>query len=296
MKPNWTNPYADRAGNWLKGNLHCHSTHSDGNMAPAEVAAFYAGKKYDFLSITDHRHVTPTTEYGREGLAVLTGVEADFSGRFHMGLIAPPQGAPILDPGDKDPANQQRTIDQNVAAGNLAILHHPDWELVEHYSMDRLLELANYQGIEIYNGIIEVLEGSPLSTAKWDRLLAKGRRVLGFANQDLHKQEHFLDCANIARSPDARPGSIFNALSGGNFYAFFGVTLSDVGREGSRLFVRTEDAELIRFIGFGGKVLAKVEGPVAELEFKSGPAWAHVRIECLGRGEAISFTQPFFRE
>ncbi|MBN8218658.1 MAG: hypothetical protein J0L75_18605 [Spirochaetes bacterium] len=296
MEPNWKNPYADKAGTWLKGNLHCHSTQSDGNMAPPAVAEFYAKKGYDFLSITDHRTVTPLAAYAREDLALLTGVEADFGGRFHMGILAPPGSQPIQDPDEKDPARQQEVIDRNVAAGNLVVLHHPDWEVAEHYPMERLLALSGYQGIEVYNGIIEVMEGSPLSTAKWDRLLAKGRRVLGFANQDLHRAENYRDCANLVRAAEATPAAIFAALARGNFYAYFGVAITDVGREGERLFVRTENAELIRFVGHGGNVLAKVEGREAEIAFKPGPVWQHVRIECLGRGEAISFTQPFYRD
>jgi hypothetical protein len=50
----WQNPYANRAGRWLRGNLHTHSTGSDGRLTPAQVAEAYAQVGYDFLAISDH--------------------------------------------------------------------------------------------------------------------------------------------------------------------------------------------------------------------------------------------------
>jgi len=50
---NITNPYAG-SGDWYKGNLHCHTTISDGALSPNEVASLYEEKGYSFLAITDH--------------------------------------------------------------------------------------------------------------------------------------------------------------------------------------------------------------------------------------------------
>ena len=44
--------YAD--GTFKKGNLHTHTTRSDGHYAPEEVARHYRENGYDFLAITDH--------------------------------------------------------------------------------------------------------------------------------------------------------------------------------------------------------------------------------------------------
>ena len=40
--------------NWYKGNLHCHSTNSDGKLSPMEVAQLYKKNGYNFLAISDH--------------------------------------------------------------------------------------------------------------------------------------------------------------------------------------------------------------------------------------------------
>lgn len=38
----------------LRGNLHAHTTHSDGIRSPGELIAEYEALGYDFLAITDH--------------------------------------------------------------------------------------------------------------------------------------------------------------------------------------------------------------------------------------------------
>src|SRR5215813_8805491 len=39
---------------FYKGNLHTHSTRSDGKLSPEEVVAAYRERGYDFLALTDH--------------------------------------------------------------------------------------------------------------------------------------------------------------------------------------------------------------------------------------------------
>ena len=46
-------PFA-RKGRFWRGNLHTHSTRSDGRLAPEAVADFYRDAGYDFLMLSDH--------------------------------------------------------------------------------------------------------------------------------------------------------------------------------------------------------------------------------------------------
>jgi hypothetical protein len=67
----------------LKGNLHAHSTFSDGHYAVEDVIARYRELGYDFLAITDHDDRV-TEDYwlriplGDAGLIVLPGIELDY--------------------------------------------------------------------------------------------------------------------------------------------------------------------------------------------------------------------------
>ncbi|HUU43116.1 MAG TPA: PHP domain-containing protein, partial [Planctomycetota bacterium] len=61
-------------GRWWRGNLHTHTTRSDGELSPDETAAAYRSLGYDFLAITDHGCVSEVAEVP-EGLLLLPGVE-----------------------------------------------------------------------------------------------------------------------------------------------------------------------------------------------------------------------------
>ena len=63
---------------FFKGNLHCHTTKSDGKLTPEEVKAFYRKRGYDFLAMTDHRVLTENTHM-EDGMLVLSGIEMDYN-------------------------------------------------------------------------------------------------------------------------------------------------------------------------------------------------------------------------
>ena len=244
-----------------------------------------------FLAITDH-HLVSKGRDKNSRLILLAGVEADFAGRGHTCVVNVDQGSIDY----RRSYQQQQLIDRNIRRGGLVVLNHPDWQPRAHYSIEELFQLKHYTGIEIYNGVIERLVGSALSTDKWDRLLDGGRKVLGFANQDSHKHQDYIDCCNVAWVRSISKANIMQALLTGNFYCYYGVTILDIGRRRNRVYVQSANARLIRFIGQGGRVLKKVKAKSAEIDFCSDPEYQYIRVECLGVGEQISWTQPFFRE
>ncbi len=68
-------------GRVLRGNLHCHSSRSDGDPSPERVCAFYRAGGYDFVSLTDHFMerfgfpVVDTSTFRGEGFTTLIGAE-----------------------------------------------------------------------------------------------------------------------------------------------------------------------------------------------------------------------------
>jgi PHP domain len=67
----------------LKGNLHAHTTFSDGRRPVAHVIERYRDLGYDFLAITDHDDRVDEDYWfsipsGDDRLIVLTGIEIDF--------------------------------------------------------------------------------------------------------------------------------------------------------------------------------------------------------------------------
>ena len=58
---------------FLKGNLHAHSTVSDGRLTPSLLASCYKDHGYDFIAITDHNVFS---SYGQlEGMPIIAGME-----------------------------------------------------------------------------------------------------------------------------------------------------------------------------------------------------------------------------
>ena len=51
-----SNPFS-QPGRWYRGNLHTHTTASDGEQSVTERCAAYRAAGYDFLAITDHHLV-----------------------------------------------------------------------------------------------------------------------------------------------------------------------------------------------------------------------------------------------
>lgn len=64
-------------GVWLKGNIHSHSTVSDGMFSPRELAELYRDHGYAFLSMTDHNVLVSHSELPEDQIILLTGLEHD---------------------------------------------------------------------------------------------------------------------------------------------------------------------------------------------------------------------------
>ncbi|OGJ87424.1 MAG: hypothetical protein A2268_14835 [Candidatus Raymondbacteria bacterium RifOxyA12_full_50_37] len=288
---NWCNPYAGKGRLRLKGNLHTHTDASQcGRIPITRVLKTYEKMGYGFLSITDHDMVTPAWQQ-RTKLIIFPGNEIDFNGKHHTCVVQRPGGNIHY----TKFSDQKEIVARNYEAGALVTLNHPDWEIEEHYTASHLLHLNPYTGIEIYNSVVERLDGASLSTAKWDRLLDLDKRVLGFANQDFHRLSDAIDCCNVVMVREKIPDAIFNALQTGCFYCYYGVSITDIGRKKDTVFVKTKNAQLIRFVGNGGIIFKKMKGKSGSFNFKDLPEVKYIRVECLGFGEAISWSQPFFR-
>ena len=66
---------------WVKGDIHCHTSASDGDSEPSAVCRICAEHGYDFLSITDHmRRVDPSQVDNPHGLLLIPGEELQARG------------------------------------------------------------------------------------------------------------------------------------------------------------------------------------------------------------------------
>jgi hypothetical protein len=79
---------------YWKGNLHTHTSFSDGSLLPGEIVKVYADLGYDFLAITDHDylirpHYWESLPGQQDRLLVFKGLELEYAplGYQHIGRV-----------------------------------------------------------------------------------------------------------------------------------------------------------------------------------------------------------------
>jgi PHP-associated len=177
------------------------------------------------------------------------------------------------------------------------VMNHPNWEWhFTHFPQELMQDLQGAIGLEVYNGVIERLEGSAVASDRWDRLLSMGRWLWGFANDDSHKVEDVGIAWNVVQAQARTPDAILDALHEGRFYASTGVVINAVELDGRNICVRTANAQRIRFITRGGAIRASEDGADASWLLPDDPTiakyWRYVRVECYGQGGRMAWVQP----
>lgn len=274
---------------WLRGNLHTHTTKSDGAREPQEVISDYAERGYDFLMISDHDIYTSPEHYKQwdaKGMVLIPGNEISRDGVHILHVDADRRIEPF--------GQRQRVIQSVNETQGFTIVAHPNWRArFNHCSIEQLEEWVGYTGLEIYNGTVGRLDGSPYATNKWDMLLAAERKIWGFANDDSHLAVDDVALGwNVVMAEERSPSGIVTALRSGRFYASTGVTISSIEVDGTKIRLETEDACRIVALTRLGTRRKVVDDRV--IEFEVAEKMSYVRFECWGKGESFAWTQPFF--
>lgn len=243
-------PFA-RPGKWFKGQLHVHSTASDGERSPEAVLDWYRNQGYHFVALTDH-DVLSESRTLVDDFITLSGIEVQgidpAAGLFHLvglGMQEPPNL------GGSTTLSMQETVNQLRAAGALVSIAHPYWS--GQMSRD-LLGIEGCFALEIYNASCEILDCKGLAAVHWDDLLAAGRRLWGLAVDDAHWQPGPLDAGLgwvWVKAAALTQGAILSALAQGHFYASNGPQIDDIVIEGDCVFVRCSPAVAVDFVGAG---------------------------------------------
>lgn len=282
-------PYADfDASRCLKGQLHTHSTKSDGSREVQVVIDEFAALGHDFLMMSDHDVFMSAGDYqafDRKGLVLIPGNEITRNGPhlLHVGAVAHIAN-------DED---RQLVIDNANKSGGFIVVNHPNWQdHFNHCPLELMQKWNGYVGLEIFNGVIHRLAGTPYAMDKWDMLLSEGRRIWGFANDDSHADGDSglgWNMVDAERDPDA----IVAAMREGKFYASTGVVIDRIEVDGTTVRIEAKNADKI--VGFiqGGRRPVNAIGK-SSLTYTPPGDVKYMRFECYGRGDQMAWTQPFF--
>jgi hypothetical protein len=302
-----------------RGNMHTHTTMSDGRDTPRAVATWYREHGYQFLAITDHDRVDDLADLADlegGGFVLLpaeeiTNAAGDDNAPVHVNGICIEHD---VKSGRYDDA--PAALAQGIAAirgqHGFAIVNHPNfrWGL----SVSDIATVSGPYALEIWSGHPEVHNlGNglhPSHERMWDELLARGREVTAVAIDDMHWLAPEQDAPHeplpgrgwvYTFGAETSRSAICDALVASRLYASSGVELRRIVVSAKSMTVWVDDARaVVDFIGNGGRTLASSHVAPAEIDgdgnwatypLRGGEDYVRARISIDGVGAA--WTQAY---
>lgn len=256
--PTPVDPAFDAPGRFYKGNLHTHSSASDGACSPAEVCALYREAGYDFLALTDHfmarygHPVVDTRPFRKPGFTTLLGAELHAPATrlgeiWHLLAV----GLPLyFAPGEAEEAAPALAA-RSLAAGAFLAIAHPAWYAL---SAEDAGPIAGAHAVEIYNHTSTVRTARGDGTYLLDQLLAQGRMIRACATDDAHLHSNDAFGAWVmVRAEANEPESLLESLKAGRYYSTQGPLIEAVEWGADSVSVRCSPSEAVMLLGTGSR-------------------------------------------
>jgi hypothetical protein len=283
----------DGPGVWMKGNLHGHTTNSDGAITPAEALAWFAEHGYDYVALTDHVTLTEPDATLARGLVQIPGSEIHVGGpdrpEYHIVALGGDIGR-ILEH-YRYAMSPQEVLDWAARAGSLAFVAHPYRHAL---TRQELLPLRGALGIEIWNSTSDRY-GKALSTTVWDDLLEVGWRGWGLANDDVHWRNGEQGMGwTVVRAEERSVRGVLDALRAGRFYASTGPEIHALEVRGREVHVACSPARNVRFMGsrWNCAGVRATDSPIEEASVEMPEGARYLRVEVVDERGKVAWTQP----
>ena len=229
-------------GRFWRGNLHTHSTLSDGVLAPRDVAEAYKSAGYDFMMLSDHfidRYdwpVADTRDFRSNSFTTIIGSELH-APETTVGELWHIVGAglPLDFPACGANETGARLASRAAEAGAFIGIAHPAWSQL---TMDDSRAIACAHAVEIYNHGCAVDNDRGDGWYLLDQMLNEGRRLSAFATDDAHfrTDDHFGGWVQV-KAGSLDPDDLLQALKRGAYYSSQGPVIHNIEIEGSELHV-----------------------------------------------------------
>lgn len=250
----------DKPGRFYKGNLHTHTTYSDGARELSDVVHAYQDRGYDFLSITDHFlpkygfPITDASAYNNDGFITLPGAELHAptlvnSDLWHIVGVGLPADFNHPCDGETGPELAYRAAEAGAFIG----LAHPAWYTLTPYEAD-LVKSAH--AVEVYNHTAAAHNDRGDSWYLLELLLARGRRLNAYAADDAHfgqRPDSFGGWVHV-RAESLDPEMILASLKAGHYYSSQGPKINSVEISGDTIEVDCSPAVSVYLTGCGSVV------------------------------------------
>ena len=297
----------DGPGRFWKGNIHTHSTRSDGKLDPEAVCRAYRENGYDFLALTDHfvgsfdYPIVDTRPHRTPGFTTILGAElhsgANSQGElWHILAVGLPLDfAPSHTPEYHPIAGQEsgREIARRARdAGAYVAIAHPHWSMLTQADM---AEIDAAHAVEIYNHGCDVECDRGYGLAHWDTELARGRRLFACGTDDAHFEvaDHFGGWTMVW-AEENEPDALLDALKAGLNYATTGPSFYELRVEHDAVHVRCSPVDHIIVQSPGQATAAKLGHGMSEAIIPRGrtedAAW--VRVTLIDKAGKRAWSNP----
>lgn len=247
-----------RGGRFWRGNMHTHSTNSDGIHSPEKVCAAYRYAGYGFLVLSDHfmsdydYPVTDTRPFRTRDFTTILGAElhapkTELGELWHIKAVGLPTDFEPNRPGESGPEVARRAYEAGAFIG----IVHPSWYGLTRNDADAV---PFAHAVEIYNhgSAVEVDRGHDWPYL--DTLLNENRQLTGYASDDAHYLTHdFLGGWVMVQADELDPDALLGSLKAGRYYSSQGPEIHDMAIDGEEVVVRCSPATAISVVGRGSK-------------------------------------------
>ena len=244
------------SGRFFKGNLHTHSTRSDGVRDPEAVCAAYRDAGYDFLALTDHFlpkyrfPIVDTRPWRTSRFTTILGAELHapataLGEHWHLLAVGLPGDFPAAIPEERGPSLAARA----AASGAFVAIAHPAWYGLTVADAETI---PAAHAMEVYNHTSAVKTDRGDSWALLDTLLARGRRLLACATDDAHfRFADWFGAWVMVRADRNEPAALVEALQAGRYYSSQGPEIHAIEIGSDELAIACSPASTIIALGRG---------------------------------------------
>lgn len=313
---------------WYRGNLHSHTVVSDGKLKPAESAALYRARGYQFLCLSEHDIYTDfSSEFNTEDFIILPGIEysailyqdaesgrrmkihhlhgilgtREMQARAKEPLLTHMQHIPPMKfYGDWDGAKvAQEMADMLGRHGLVTTYNHPIWSRVEQE------EFVHTQGpamLEIFNYDTVLESDTGYDVTYWDHMLRAGHHINAFASDDNHNDGLEDSCGGwvCVNADKLDQDAIVRELIRGNYYSSAGPEIREWYIEDGIVHVSCSPVNRITFVA--GNVIndgwtfhgTPLQDDRTEADYRLKGHEIYIRAECTDRYGRTAWTNPIY--
>ena len=300
-------PPFDQDTRLYRGNLHGHSTRSDGRKSIAEVAEFYQKLGYDFIAISDHlwhdssfaaQSVSDTSAQNRTDFITIPSAELhclgkryDQDGLWHIVANNLPLDFAVA----RQDEDIRQMITRAVETGAYVSIAHPEWHAL---TSDEAMLASAAHAVEVFNFSCAITSGRGGGIGTADILLHEGKRITLTATDDSHFFHPdyaggwvMVGAANLTAS------AITDALKAGRHYASTGAEIHALNLESNQLQIATSPARHIAVAGAGYLALSVHGDNITHAEFDLNALPSpYFRISVMDGKGGMAWSNPYWRD